>query len=137
MFARYHIIAATKLIERKIRSGNTEIDSSIITHGSYVELSSYREIRTRGLGFRVGVRSWASRRGACESNWIFDGEGRVKLSPLPTEENFPMRNLGWLAMVKRPTTSETLLTICDCNPFTIRNIFAQRSDGVMRSSFCG
>lgn len=60
---------------------------------------------------------------------------------LYTEENFPMRNLGWLATVKRrPTTSETLLTTHGCKPFTIRSlytIFAQRSDSVMRSSFYG
>lgn len=64
-------------------------DSGIIAHGGYVELS--RKIWTRGSGFGVGVRSWASRRGACESNWIFDGGGRESgRSPLPMyQREFP------------------------------------------------
>lgn len=87
-------------------------DSGIIAHGGYVELS--REIRTRG------VRIWGRhevmgepQRCVWEQLNLWWRRSRIRLSYpfLYTGENFPMRNPGWLATVKRRlATPEAPLT---------------------------
>lgn len=87
-------------------------DSGIIAYGGYVELS--RETWTRGSGFGVGVRSWASRRDACESNWIFDGGGWESGShPFLYRREFPHEESGMV-----DDWPEVLLT----TPVTVNHI---------------